>query len=90
MSTKANTVFYSTWTCTLLPNSQLFMYPMDSDVSMYNNLHTICYSSLLEEPLIHDDEDTRRQSILHAVLFAVLWMCPWLPLFKNILEDRAI
>ena len=54
MSTKANTVFYSTWTCTLLPNSQLFMYPMDSDVSMCN-LHTISYSSELEEPLIHDD-----------------------------------
>ena len=76
MSTQANTVFYSTWTCTLLPNSQLFMYPMDSDVSLYN-LHTICYSSELEEPLIHDDEDKRarancRHSILHALLFVVL------------------
>ena len=54
MSTKANTVFYSTGTGTLLPNSQLLMYPMDSYVSLYN-LHTICYSSELEEPLIHDD-----------------------------------
>ena len=76
MSTKAKTVFYSTGTCTLLPNTQLFMYPMDSDVSLYN-LHTICYSSELEEPLIHDDEDKRarancRHSILHALLFVVL------------------
>jgi len=71
MSTKAKTVFYSTGTCTLLPNSQLFMYPMDSDVSLYN-LHTICYSSELEEPLIHDDKDTCRHSILHALLFVVL------------------
>ena len=67
MSTKANTVFYSTWTCTLLPNSQLFMYPMDSNVSLYN-LHTICYSSQLKEPLIHGAEDKRRHSILHVVL----------------------
>ena len=71
MVMKVNTVFYSTWMCTLLPNSQLFMYPMDSDVSLYN-LHTICYSSELEEPLIHDDEDTCRHSILHALLFVVL------------------
>ena len=71
MSTKANTVFYSTWTCTLLPNFRLFMYLMDSNVSLYN-LHTICYSSELEEPLIHDDEDTCRHSILHALLFVVL------------------
>ena len=55
MSTRANAVFYSTWMCTLLPNSRLFMYPMDFNVSLYN-LHTICYSSIqLEEPLIHDD-----------------------------------
>ena len=40
-------------------------------VSLYN-LHTICYSSELEEPLIHDDEDTCRHSILHALLFVVL------------------
>ena len=71
MSTKAKTVFYSTGTCTLLLNSQLLMYPMDSYVSLYN-LHTICYSSELEEPLIHDDEDTCRHSILHALLFVVL------------------
>ena len=50
MSTQANTVFYSTWTCTLLPNSQLFMYPMDSDAFLYNNLHTIGYSSQLRSP----------------------------------------
>ena len=59
MSMKANTVF--TWMCTLLTNSQFFMYPMDSDVSLYN-LHTICYSSRLKEPLSHEDEDTHRQS----------------------------
>ena len=57
------------------------MYPMDSDVSLYN-LHTICYSSQLKEPLIHGDEDTRRHSILHALLFVVLWTCPWLPLLR--------
>ena len=26
-------------------NSQFFMYPMNSDASLYNNLLTICYSS---------------------------------------------
>ena len=43
------------------------MYPMDSNVSLYN-LHTICYSSQLKEPLIHGAEDKRRHSILHVVL----------------------
>ena len=77
MSMKANAVFYSTWMCTLLTNSQLFMYPMDSDVSLYN-FHTICYSSLLEELLIQDDAihstqafsvliSKRASSILHNV-----------------------